>query len=62
VRDPIAHYLDGVTVYGTPERVIDQLQQLREEMFLEYLLCAPLSHSSFMMFTEKVLPRLLSSP
>jgi alkanesulfonate monooxygenase SsuD/methylene tetrahydromethanopterin reductase-like flavin-dependent oxidoreductase (luciferase family) len=61
-RDPIAHYLDGVTVYGTPERVIDQLQQLREEMFLEYLLCAPLSHSSFMMFTEKVLPRLLSSP
>jgi alkanesulfonate monooxygenase SsuD/methylene tetrahydromethanopterin reductase-like flavin-dependent oxidoreductase (luciferase family) len=57
--DPVEHYLDGVVVYGTPERVLDQLQQLREEMFLEYLLCAPLSHSSFMLFTEKILPRLL---
>jgi alkanesulfonate monooxygenase SsuD/methylene tetrahydromethanopterin reductase-like flavin-dependent oxidoreductase (luciferase family) len=57
--DPVAHYLDGVAVYGTPERVIDELQRLREEMFLDDLLCAPLSHSSFLMFTEKVLPRLL---
>jgi alkanesulfonate monooxygenase SsuD/methylene tetrahydromethanopterin reductase-like flavin-dependent oxidoreductase (luciferase family) len=59
VLDPVEYYLDGVVVYGTPERVVDELQQLREEMFLEYLLCAPLSHSSFMMFTEQVLPRLL---
>ena len=44
---------------GSPERVVDELQRLREEMFLDYLLCAPLSHSSFMMFTEQVLPRLL---
>jgi alkanesulfonate monooxygenase SsuD/methylene tetrahydromethanopterin reductase-like flavin-dependent oxidoreductase (luciferase family) len=57
--DPMAHYLDGVIIYGTPERVLDQIQQLREEMFLEYLLCAPLSHSSFMLFTEQVLPCLL---
>ncbi len=57
--DPVAHYLDGVIVYGTPERVCDELQRLHEEMFLEYLLCAPLSHSSFLLFTEKVLPRLL---
>jgi alkanesulfonate monooxygenase SsuD/methylene tetrahydromethanopterin reductase-like flavin-dependent oxidoreductase (luciferase family) len=57
--DPVEYYLDGVVVYGTPARVLDQLQQLREEMFLEYLLCAPLSHASFMMFTDKVLPRLL---
>jgi alkanesulfonate monooxygenase SsuD/methylene tetrahydromethanopterin reductase-like flavin-dependent oxidoreductase (luciferase family) len=57
--DPIAHYLDGVAVYGTPARVVDQLQQLREEMFLDYLLCAPLSHASFLLFTDKVLPRLL---
>jgi len=55
----VAHYLDGVMVYGTPERVCDELQRLREEMFLEYLLCAPLSHASFLLFTEKVLPRLL---
>lgn len=57
--DPIEHYLDGVVVHGTPERVFDELQRLREDMFLDYLLCAPLSHSSFMMFTENVLPRLL---
>jgi alkanesulfonate monooxygenase SsuD/methylene tetrahydromethanopterin reductase-like flavin-dependent oxidoreductase (luciferase family) len=57
--DPVEHYLDGVVIHGTPERVFDQIQQLREDMFLEYLLCAPLSHASFIMFTEKVLPRLL---
>lgn len=57
--DPVAQYLDGVVVYGTPERVCDELQRLHEEMFLDYLLCALLSHASFMMFTEKVLPRLL---
>lgn len=57
--DPIAHYLDGVVVHGSPERVIDQLHMLREAMFLEYVLCAPLSHLSFMMFTEKVMPQLV---
>jgi alkanesulfonate monooxygenase SsuD/methylene tetrahydromethanopterin reductase-like flavin-dependent oxidoreductase (luciferase family) len=57
--DPIDLYLDGIIIYGTPERVCDQLRQLREEIWLDYVLCAPLSHSSFLMFTEKVLPRLL---
>jgi hypothetical protein len=27
-------------------------------MHLDYLLCAPLSHQSFILFTEKVLPAL----
>jgi alkanesulfonate monooxygenase SsuD/methylene tetrahydromethanopterin reductase-like flavin-dependent oxidoreductase (luciferase family) len=57
--DPVAYYLHGVITYGSPQRVLDELLRLREEMFLDYLLCAPLSHSSFMMFTEKVLPHLL---
>jgi alkanesulfonate monooxygenase SsuD/methylene tetrahydromethanopterin reductase-like flavin-dependent oxidoreductase (luciferase family) len=57
--DPIKLYLDGIIIYGTPERVCDQLRQLHEKIGLDYLLCAPLSHSSFLMFTEKVLPRLL---
>jgi alkanesulfonate monooxygenase SsuD/methylene tetrahydromethanopterin reductase-like flavin-dependent oxidoreductase (luciferase family) len=56
--DPAERYLDGVIVYGTPEAVTDQLLRLREEMPLEYLLCAPLSHESFTLFTDKVLPRL----
>jgi alkanesulfonate monooxygenase SsuD/methylene tetrahydromethanopterin reductase-like flavin-dependent oxidoreductase (luciferase family) len=56
--DPADRYLNGVIVYGTPEAVTDQLIRLREEMFLDYLLCAPLSHESFTLFTDKVLPRL----
>jgi alkanesulfonate monooxygenase SsuD/methylene tetrahydromethanopterin reductase-like flavin-dependent oxidoreductase (luciferase family) len=58
-KDPIERYLDGIVVYGTPERVVDDLQRLGEEMFLTYLLAAPLSHESFLLFTEKVLPKLL---
>ncbi len=58
--DPVEHYMDGVILHGSPARLVDQIQQLQEEMFLDYLLCAPLSHTSFMMFTEQVLPRLLS--
>jgi alkanesulfonate monooxygenase SsuD/methylene tetrahydromethanopterin reductase-like flavin-dependent oxidoreductase (luciferase family) len=57
--DPVQHYLNGVALHGSPERVIDQIQMLRQEMYLDSLMCAPLSHSSFMKFTEKVLPRLL---
>lgn len=56
--DPIDRYVNEVVIHGTPESVTNQLEQLREEMYLEYLLCAPLSHESFTLFTEKVLPRL----
>ncbi len=57
--DPVERYLEGVAVWGTPDRVIDQLHRLQEEIHLDYLMCAPLSHSSFMMFTEKVMPHFL---
>jgi alkanesulfonate monooxygenase SsuD/methylene tetrahydromethanopterin reductase-like flavin-dependent oxidoreductase (luciferase family) len=57
--DPVAHYLDGVILWGTPAEVADELERLREEIPLDYLLCAPLSHGSFTLFTERVLPRLL---
>jgi alkanesulfonate monooxygenase SsuD/methylene tetrahydromethanopterin reductase-like flavin-dependent oxidoreductase (luciferase family) len=57
--DLVERYLDGIAIHGCPERVIDELQMLREEMPLEYCMCAPIGHSSFMMFTEKVLPHLL---
>jgi alkanesulfonate monooxygenase SsuD/methylene tetrahydromethanopterin reductase-like flavin-dependent oxidoreductase (luciferase family) len=56
--DPAERYMDGVIVYGTPEAVVDELARLREEMLLDYLLCAPLSHQSFLLFTDKVLPRI----
>jgi alkanesulfonate monooxygenase SsuD/methylene tetrahydromethanopterin reductase-like flavin-dependent oxidoreductase (luciferase family) len=56
--DPIERYLRGVILYGTPASLPDRIDRLREETGLEYLLCAPLSHRSFELFTDKVLPRL----
>jgi len=56
--DPVRRYLDEVILHGTPEAVIEQIQRLREEIGLDYLLCAPLSHESFMLLTDRVLPRL----
>jgi alkanesulfonate monooxygenase SsuD/methylene tetrahydromethanopterin reductase-like flavin-dependent oxidoreductase (luciferase family) len=56
--DPVARYLDEVILHGTPESVTDAILRLRDESGLDYLLCAPLSHESFMLLTERVLPRL----
>jgi alkanesulfonate monooxygenase SsuD/methylene tetrahydromethanopterin reductase-like flavin-dependent oxidoreductase (luciferase family) len=56
--DPIRRYLDEVILHGTPEAVVDQILRLRDEIGLDYLLCAPLSHETFMLLTEQVLPRL----
>lgn len=59
--DPIERYVQEVVIHGTPESVLDQLQRLESEMFLNYLLCAPLSHESFVLFTENVLPALATA-
>ncbi|HEY3911003.1 MAG TPA: LLM class flavin-dependent oxidoreductase [Stellaceae bacterium] len=56
--DPVQRYLDEVILHGTPEAVAEQILRLRAEIGLDYLLCAPLSHESFMLLTERVLPRL----
>jgi len=56
--DPVQRYLDEVILHGTPEAVLEQIIGLREEIGLDYLLAAPLSHQSFMLLTEKILPRL----
>jgi alkanesulfonate monooxygenase SsuD/methylene tetrahydromethanopterin reductase-like flavin-dependent oxidoreductase (luciferase family) len=55
--DPIRRYLDEVILHGTPEAVVDQICGLQDETALNYLLCAPLSHESFLLLTDKVLPR-----
>jgi alkanesulfonate monooxygenase SsuD/methylene tetrahydromethanopterin reductase-like flavin-dependent oxidoreductase (luciferase family) len=56
--DPVRRYLDEVILHGTPEKVLDDILRLREEIGLDYLLAAPLSHRSFMLLTEQVLPRI----
>ncbi len=59
--DPIERYLNGVIIHGTPESVTDEILRLRDEAFLDYLLCAPLSHETFTLFTEQVLPRIVDA-
>jgi hypothetical protein len=59
VADPLKRYLDEVIIHGSPERVTDELVRLHEEIHLDYLMGAPLSHETFMLLTDKVLPKLL---
>jgi alkanesulfonate monooxygenase SsuD/methylene tetrahydromethanopterin reductase-like flavin-dependent oxidoreductase (luciferase family) len=58
-RTPVERYVQDVIIHGSPDRVVEQIQQLRERMGLHYLLCAPLSHGSFVSFTEEVIPKLV---
>lgn len=58
-EDPVERYVRDVIVHGSPERVVDELLRLREEAGIDYLLCSPLSHESFVLFTERVMPRLM---
>lgn len=55
--DPIERYLDEVILHGTVDKVVDDIARLREDG-LQYLMCAPLSHESFLLLTDKLLPRL----
>jgi alkanesulfonate monooxygenase SsuD/methylene tetrahydromethanopterin reductase-like flavin-dependent oxidoreductase (luciferase family) len=57
--DPVQRYLDDVIIHGTVGDVLEQIARLREEIGLGYLLCAPLSHQTFTMLTEQILPKLL---
>ena len=56
--DPVQRYIDSAILHGTPKRVLDQIKQLQEDIHLDYLIGAPLSHETFMMFTEKIVPQL----
>jgi alkanesulfonate monooxygenase SsuD/methylene tetrahydromethanopterin reductase-like flavin-dependent oxidoreductase (luciferase family) len=57
-KEPVQHYLDSVILHGTPESVVEQIARLREEIGLNYLMCAPLSRDSFRLLADEVLPRL----
>jgi alkanesulfonate monooxygenase SsuD/methylene tetrahydromethanopterin reductase-like flavin-dependent oxidoreductase (luciferase family) len=58
--EPVERYVRDVVIHGSPERVVDEVLRLRGEAGADYLMCAPLSHESFVLFTEKVMPRLVS--
>ena len=57
--DPVDHYMNDVVIHGSPERVVETLQRLGEEIPLGYLLLSPLSEKTFGLFTERVLPHVL---
>ncbi len=57
--ETIDEYANNTVIWGSPEKVYDDLQEMAETLPLEYLMCAPLSQSSFETFTEKVLPKFL---
>ena len=57
--DPVDRYIQQVAICGTPEKAIDVIAELRETIPLDYLMIGPLSHNSFTLFTEKVLPKFL---
>ena len=54
----IEGYVDERIVWGSADRVRDELARLGEVMRLDYLMIAPLSHDSFLRFTDEVLPHL----
>jgi alkanesulfonate monooxygenase SsuD/methylene tetrahydromethanopterin reductase-like flavin-dependent oxidoreductase (luciferase family) len=57
-KEPVQYYLDSVILHGTPAAVVEQISRLREEIGLNYLMCAPLSRDTFRLLADEVLPRL----
>ncbi|MFI5003022.1 MAG: hypothetical protein ACHQK9_24305, partial [Reyranellales bacterium] len=57
-KEPAQFYVDDVILHGTPDSVVEQIARLKEEIGLNYLMCAPLSRESFTLLADKVLPRL----
>lgn len=58
-EDLLRRYVDSVVIHGTPDRVADQIARLHEEIHLDYMIGAPLSHQTFLSFTDHVLPKLI---
>jgi alkanesulfonate monooxygenase SsuD/methylene tetrahydromethanopterin reductase-like flavin-dependent oxidoreductase (luciferase family) len=54
-------YVDQMVIHGTAERVVDKIRRLHEEIGLDYMITAPLSHETFLSFTDHVLPQLATS-
>ena len=52
----LERYVRECIVWGSAARVRDELARLAEEMRLRHLMIAPLSHESFVRFTDHVLP------
>ena len=54
----LLRYVDSMVIHGTAERVVEKIARVRDEINLDYMITAPLSHETFLSFTEHVLPKL----
>ena len=57
-KEPAQHYVDSVVLHGSPQSMVEKIHRLREEIGLNYLMCAPLSRESFRLLADEVVPRL----
>ena len=57
-EERIERYVDEVIIHGSPAKVVDELKRLEEEIPLNYLLASILSHESFLLLTDEVIPRM----
>ena len=57
----LQRYIDSMVIHGTAEKVVDKIQRLNQEIRLDYMITAPLSHETFLSFTEKVVPKLATT-
>jgi alkanesulfonate monooxygenase SsuD/methylene tetrahydromethanopterin reductase-like flavin-dependent oxidoreductase (luciferase family) len=57
-KEPVQFYMEDVIIHGSPDKVVDDIARLKEEVGLNYLMCAPLSRESFRLLADQVVPRL----
>lgn len=57
-EERIERYVNEVIIHGSPAKVVDELKRLEEEVPLSYLLASILSHQTFVLLTDEVMPRM----
>ena len=54
----IERYVNEAIIHGSPAKVVDELARLEEEMPLDYLLASVLSHETFLLLADEVVPKM----
>ena len=57
-EERIERYVNEVIIHGSPAKVVDELKRLEEEVPLSYLLASILSHQTFVLLTDEVMPQM----
>ena len=57
-EERIERYVNEVVIHGSPAKVVDELKRLEEEIPLNYLLASILSHETFLLLADEVMPRM----